>query len=464
MVGDWRKGYWYVIVGFLTLGLILYLTSDIEHWLLPRDSHVQDSGRLADLLRRQEQGLFEIWNATRDSSQADALRSQIELNHQIQQLVSGARHGYDPGMGGCQGQNFSSRRHGKLFQWQPREDRFLLVICTSGQISNHLICLEKHMFFAALLDRTLVLPDPSVDYSYEKTLDIAHIRSCLGEKTLLTFHEFLAKNKTDIRLLCYMSGCYLDKDHEKKIKALGLSWSSKTDAWPEEASLKGYPSHPRASEFVAKFSCEDEVLGIGDVFYSDVESELVAQIGGPLQHSCKTIIRPNRLILLTAQRFVQTFLGSNFMALHFRRHGFLKFCNVKNESCFFPIPQAASCILRKIEEAKPRVIYISTDAAESEITLLQQLLGPDVPMIQRPQHDSREKWDAILQRKGLLADNEVVAMLDKTICAMAESFIGTPGSTFTDDIVRLRKEWGSSNSCDGVLCQGQHPNFIADTD
>ncbi|EFJ29673.1 hypothetical protein SELMODRAFT_410382 [Selaginella moellendorffii] len=207
-----------------------------------------------------------------------------------------------------------------------------------------------------------------------------------------------------------MSGCYLDEDHEKKIKALGLSWSSKNDAWPEEASLKGYPSHPRASEFVAKFSCEDEVLGIGDVFYSDVESELVAQIGGPLQHSCKTIIRLNRLILLTVQS------------------------NVKNESCFFPIPQAASCISRKIQEAKPRVIYISTDAAESEITLLQQLLGPDV-----------------------------VAMLDKTICAMAESFIGTPGSTFTDDIVRLRKEWGSSNSCDGVLCQGQYPNFIADT-
>ncbi|EFJ28183.1 hypothetical protein SELMODRAFT_411497 [Selaginella moellendorffii] len=233
----------------------------------------------------------------------------------------------------------------------------------------------------------------SVDYSYEKTLDI--ICSCLGEKTLLTFHEFLGKNKTDIRLLCYMSGCYLDEDHEKKIKALGLSWSSKTDAWPEEASLKGYPSHPRASEFVATFSCEVEVLGIGDVFYSDVESELVAQI--------------------------------------------------------------AICISRKIQEAKPRVIYISTDAAESEITLLQQLLGPDVPMIQRPQHDSREKWDAILQRKGLLADNEVVAGSDA-----AQN--GTPGSTFTDDILRLRKEWGKYSfqglSLVHELCRGGAQYFV----
>ncbi|EFJ29462.1 protein-O-fucosyltransferase-like protein [Selaginella moellendorffii] len=229
------------------------------------------------------------------------------------------------------------------------------------------------MFFAALLDRTLVFPDPCVDYSYEKTLDIAHICSCLGEKTLLTLHEFLGKNKTDIRLLCYMSGCFLDEDHEKKIKALGLP-----RPMPGLKKLLSKAIHlvlARANSWRR------------DVFYSDVESELVAQIGGPFQHSCKTIIRPNRPILLTAQ--------SN---LHLEED---------------PGGQALSDLHL---------------AVESEITLLQQLLGPDVPMIQRPQHDSREKWDAILQRKGLLADNQVVAMLDKTICAMAQSFIGTRGS------------------------------------
>lgn len=57
---------------------------------------------------------------------------------------------------------------------------------------------------------------------------------------------------------------------------------------------------------------------------------------------------------------------------------------------------------------------------------------------------------------------KVEAMLDKTICAMSDVFIGSMGSTFTEDILRLRKDWGSSSLCDEYLCQGEVPNFIAD--
>lgn len=53
-------------------------------------------------------------------------------------------------------------------------------------------------------------------------------------------------------------------------------------------------------------------------------------------------------------------------------------------------------------------------------------------------------------------------MLDKTICAMSDVFIGSMGSTFTEDILRLRKDWGSASLCDEYLCQGEVPNFIAD--
>lgn len=53
-------------------------------------------------------------------------------------------------------------------------------------------------------------------------------------------------------------------------------------------------------------------------------------------------------------------------------------------------------------------------------------------------------------------------MLDKTICAMASVFIGASGSTFTEDILRLRKGWESASSCDEYLCQGELPNFIAE--
>lgn len=52
-------------------------------------------------------------------------------------------------------------------------------------------------------------------------------------------------------------------------------------------------------------------------------------------------------------------------------------------------------------------------------------------------------------------------MLDKTICALSKVFIGASGSTFTEDILRLRKDWGSASPCDEYLCQGELPNFIA---
>ena len=55
-------------------------------------------------------------------------------------------------------------------------------------------------------------------------------------------------------------------------------------------------------------------------------------------------------------------------------------------------------------------------------------------------------------------------MLDKTICAMSSVFIGAPGSTFTEDILRLRKDWGSASTCDEYLCKGEEPNFIADNE
>ncbi|CAF1756008.1 hypothetical protein YC2023_117752 [Brassica napus] len=47
----------------------------------------------------------------------------------------------------------------KAIQRKPRLYKFMFAICLSGQMSNHLICLEKHMFFAALLDRVLFWSD-----------------------------------------------------------------------------------------------------------------------------------------------------------------------------------------------------------------------------------------------------------------------------------------------------------------
>ena len=56
------------------------------------------------------------------------------------------------------------------------------------------------------------------------------------------------------------------------------------------------------------------------------------------------------------------------------------------------------------------VIYLSTDAAESEYGLLQSLLvlnGKSIPLVRRPPRNSAEKWDALLYRHGIEGDSQV---------------------------------------------------------
>ncbi|BAT98220.1 O-fucosyltransferase 36 [Vigna angularis] len=495
----YQKKYIVTILAFLLV--ILFFSVANFHSVFSSSSFQFDSVtdrmkeselRAINLLRRQQLGLLIAWNTTRRSNASDpnqledlksALFKQISLNQEIQQVLlnphsmgnivepefdlNATLNGvvYDR----CRtvDQNLSQRR---TIQWNPRDGKFLLAICVSGQMSNHLICLEKHIFFAALLNRALVIPSSKVDYRYDRVVDIDRINKCLGKKVVFSFEEFSNIKKGHMHIdkfLCYFSKptpCYLDDEWLKKLGGLGVTMNKQEAVWDEDTRN---PKNKTAQDVLGKFNYDDDVMAIGDVFYAEVEPEWVMQPGGPIAHQCKTLIEPNHLISLTAQRFIQTFLGRNFIALHFRRHGFLKFCNAKKPSCFYPIPQAADCIMRVVERADAPIVYLSTDAAESETGLLQSLVvlnGRPVPLVMRPARNSAEKWDALLYRHGLEGDTQVEAMLDKTICAMSSVFIGAPGSTFTEDILRLRRGWGSASICDEYLCHGEEPDIVAENE
>ncbi|XP_010479955.1 PREDICTED: uncharacterized protein LOC104758729 [Camelina sativa] len=479
------------IVIFLPIVItLIYLSTDFTNYfsvkvpdsvfrsntLTGRRAHESDLLQALYLLRKQESDLFSLWNYTLSIEDVkSAVFRQVSLNRQIQNALLSPHNTGNVELAGGSCRKIDRKLNGRrTIQWKPRPDKFLFAICLSGQMSNHLICLEKHMFFAALLNRVLVIPSHRFDYHYSRIIDIDRINTCLGRTVVVSFEEFWKKDKNRKkhhhvhidRFICYFSKpepCYVDKEHITKLKALGITIGGKLDTpWEEDIAR---PSNKTAEEVETNFRSDDDVIAIGDVFYANVEREWVMQPGGPVAHKCKTLIEPNRLILLTAQRFIQTFLGKNYVSLHFRRHGFLKFCNAKNPSCFYPIPQAANCITRLIEKVEAPVIYLSTDAAESETSLLQSLLilnGKTIPLVKRPARDSAEKWDALLYRHGLEGDSQVEAMLDKTICAMSSVFIGASGSTFTEDILRLRKDWGTASECDEYLCANEQPNFVAD--
>ncbi|CAA0214011.1 unnamed protein product [Arabidopsis thaliana] len=493
-----------VAAGSLTLFVgLLFLFTDTRTFfssfkLDPMSSRVKESELQAlNLLRQQQLALVSLLNRTNfNSSNAissslvidnvkAALLKQILVNKEIEEVLLSPHRTGNYSITASGSDSFTGSYNAdicrkvdqklldrKTIEWKPRPDKFLFAICLSGQMSNHLICLEKHMFFAALLDRVLVIPSSKFDYQYDKVIDIERINTCLGRTVVISFDQFKEidkKNNAHIdRFICYVSSpqpCYVDEDHIKKLKGLGVSIGGKLEApWSEDIKK---PTKRTSQEVVEKFKSDDGVIAIGDVFYADMEQDLVMQPGGPINHKCKTLIEPSRLILVTAQRFIQTFLGKNFISLHLRRHGFLKFCNAKSPSCFYPIPQAADCISRMVERANAPVIYLSTDAAESETGLLQSLVvvdGKVVPLVKRPPRNSAEKWDSLLYRHGIEDDSQVDAMLDKTICAMSSVFIGASGSTFTEDILRLRKDWGTSSMCDEYLCRGEEPNFIAENE
>lgn len=326
------------------------------------------------LLRNQLSGLSDLWNRTFDHYVLNSINSrtnstsnltigrdnlsslptvaleefrsalvqQIKINKEVQQsLLSTHRLGNvsvinddnaDPdfiGYGVDMCGKVDNIVRNRTIEWKPKPNRYLFAICVSGQMSNHLICLQKHMFFAALLDRVLVFPSAKFDYQYDRVIDIEYINECFGRKVVISYEEFEERRKNRLhidRFICYIVNppCYTDEDHIKKLKLLGLSMGKIESAWPEDAKVDE-PKKRMVGDVLPKFSSDDEVIAIGDVFYANVEEEWVMQPGGPLAHKCKTVIQPSRLIVLTAQQFVQTFLGGNFVALHFRRHGFLKF-------------------------------------------------------------------------------------------------------------------------------------------
>lgn len=237
------------------------------------------------LLRNQQLGLLNLWNRTFSHSNRDsslipmpnstsnstlkrddvsslpfedfrsALLQQIKLNKEIQQhLLSSHRvgnastlmddnaDGESLGFGVDACSKLDRMKRNRTIEWKPKPNRYLFAICVSGQMSNHLICLEKHMFFAALLDRVLVLPSPKFDYEYDRVIDIEHINECFGRKVVISFDEFaqVKKNKLHIdRLICYVAKptCYLDEDHIKKLKSAGVSLGKIEAALPEDVKV-----------------------------------------------------------------------------------------------------------------------------------------------------------------------------------------------------------------------------------
>ncbi|CAI5999104.1 unnamed protein product [Closterium sp. NIES-64] len=87
-----------------------------------------------------------------------------------------------------------------LLQWKPEADRYLLLSCHKGKLSERLVCLQHHLLLAGLLNRTLLVgrfhsKGVRGEHSWELAVDIGHLRMCYGEDTVLLAHEWRARER-----------------------------------------------------------------------------------------------------------------------------------------------------------------------------------------------------------------------------------------------------------------------------
>ncbi|KAL6989299.1 peptide-O-fucosyltransferase [Sarracenia purpurea var. burkii] len=139
------------------------------------------------------------------------------------------------------------------------------------------------MFFVALLNRVLVIPSPKVDFQFDRVIDMDHVNKYLERKVVVAFGEFVEAKKNHLHIDKFLryfplpQPCFIDDEHVKELRSLGISMNKVEAAWFEDVKKP------------TKRARQDP--------------------GGPLAHKRMALIEPNRLTLLTAQRCIQTFFG-----------------------------------------------------------------------------------------------------------------------------------------------------------
>ncbi|CAI5971941.1 unnamed protein product, partial [Closterium sp. NIES-65] len=141
-----------------------------------------------------------------------------------------------------------------------------------------------------------------------------------------------------------------------------------------------YPTTPKeVNAFLHTFAYNDApVISLGDCFSISLRG-LPFHIEGavpPFKTTCADIWQPPPVIENFANGFIDTFLGSEYAAVHLRRSDFAKFQNSDDETkrdTFLPIVTVAHFIMERFKDTGASVVYLATDASPSEIQLLEQL-------------------------------------------------------------------------------------------
>eukprot|EP00850_Spirogloea_muscicola_P011076 SM000067S20353 [mRNA] locus=s67:583348:590859:+ [translate_table: standard] len=362
--------------------------------------------------------------------------------------------------------------------WIPTPGRYLLATCYFGEVSNQIDCMESQLIAAGLLNRTLVVDRKTVlvhgkwKWSWDVFWDVEHSEACFGKDTVISMDEYKARHpEPDGTVTIHEVTCLRNK-HDCTLLP-DVAHGRPDLVWPSDGSKAIHRKKLTASQFQSTFGAsEAQLLCLGDLFGFSVKDGLYnARPFGPFRRSCMLPVRPHQAIIDMAKNFVRMFLGRQYIAVHIRRGDFYRaqrFCSHGNKAwCYRSIAEIAEYLNEKVQALGATTIYVATNAHPLEMSLLKSRLAryshkgrgltivtlPEPPRF-RLENRTHSLWKAeSWVQAGLEGSLHAELALEKIICTMANHFLGTPTSTFSLHILRMRQSLGLRDCNDSALGQ-----------
>eukprot|EP00271_Cylindrocystis_brebissonii_P006654 TRINITY_DN19415_c0_g1_i2.p1 TRINITY_DN19415_c0_g1~~TRINITY_DN19415_c0_g1_i2.p1 ORF type:complete len:500 (-),score=48.29 TRINITY_DN19415_c0_g1_i2:158-1657(-) len=379
-----------------------------------------------------------------------------------------------------------------VFSWRPAPDRFLYLFCEFGRVSNRVRCFTHAATIAGLLNRTLLVNTNSsqvtLHYQRDIMFDLEHFRSCLGNDTIMTFHEYRKKYGIDPvvdEVLCFppFSVCPDTPEGRKGLTEHGTHPPELGSQWSQTRSIKRAPFEKVEISWLHSFdrNATGRVLFVGEMYHMDVRGDREhrrlynggqeAFAGGDVPFlrgkSCPRglVLQPHPTIFRAAEAFVEEVLGGGpFMAVHLRRGDVIGRVGAKL------LYEVVACYQKHAVENGLNTMFLATDATPTAVEYItetfplcnkdgQQMrivrlhLPPDTAPLSA-KTSTPPRWVEILQKEGTWKGDKLpIIMIDKVISAMGTAFIGSEQSTFTADILRLRYGLGTASARDRFVCE-----------
>lgn len=347
--------------------------------------------------------------------------------------------------------------------WRPRAEKYLVALCSSGQLSDRMACIQHALQAAALLNRTMIMPEedmrPTVGgpYNFDLVFDIAHARHCLGLGTVMSLSEFFQAHPGEGRPL------KVEKLHCWRKDCNQMDWSRvSTISLPATPGGASFPENPTVSQFLEAFSSDVRILSIGDTAGVGITGapelhKLALQDAGG-ENVCRVLMKPHNGVLRAARAFVREVLGHEYLALHLRRNDFQLHFNESTQAGGRLPPQTlVRCVREKMAALGVRLLFLATNAEPAEAAAFGAMLEQDAPPAGRPTivrlpPVRGSSWGKELDSLGLAESELAVAQVEKVVAAVAPAFLSQRGSAFSRHVAEYRRAFGVPTCNDKDVC------------